>query len=185
MKLISLLFGSAAILSACQEETDIAFPALEDGTYHLEIFNEQGEQVLTRDGNAIGLGTYSQLIIEDPLFGSSAYGDKDDKFAALWLSTENTFQQTWNERPLWFVSEKASGALLTQQYYGSSTDWRYVGVSGEIKILEATDKRMKGYFEIKMRVQPPDEDNPIMQWTANSKWGAPILVKGYFISKGW
>lgn len=185
MKLKSLLFGFAVILSGCQEEEDVKFPDIADGTYHLEIFNDQGQKVLTRNGNAIGLGSYSHVVIEDPEFGSQAEDDSLDVFAALWPFTDKSYELPWDKSSIWNVAQESAGALIVQRYYGSSSDWQYESVSGQIRILGSTDNVLKGYFKIKMDVRPPDPNNTGVKWTANPKWGDRIVIEGYFASKGW
>jgi len=185
MKLINLLFGFAAILSACQEEADGKFPDLPDGTYHFEIFNHQGRKVLTRDGNAVGQGSYNQVELADPEFISQAKEDSLDVFAALWLFTDKSRELRWDKSSLWQVGPDLAGAFLVQRYYSGPSDWEYESVSGQIRILESTDNVLKGYFRIKMQVRQADDNNLGINWMANPKWGDRIVVDGYFACKGW
>lgn len=185
MKLLSQVFALVTILASCREEEVLKFPDLADGTYHLEIFDIQGRKVLTREGNAIGLGSYSQVVIEDPEFASQAEEDSLDTFAALWLFTEKTHASTWDENFIWNVDAESAGAIFIQRYYGGLSDWQYESVLGEIRIFESTDNVLKGYFEITMRVRQSDENNPGIVWTSNPKWGDQIVVKGFFSSQGW
>ena len=183
MKLFGLI-GLIVVLSACQDE-DVKFPDLDVGNYQLKIFDQHGQKVLTRRGKATGLGTHSQVIMEDPEFVTHAEKDSMDVFASLWLFTDKVYELTWNNGSLWHISPDEAGAFLIQRQYGSSSDWQYESVSGEIRILESTNNVLKGHFRINMTVTQPDENNPGMMWRANPKWGDSIVVQGYFASKDW
>jgi hypothetical protein len=182
MKIFSLILGTALVLSACEEKNENDFPSLEPGTYQLEIFDEHNVRLLTRTGTAIGLGSGSQIRMEDPKFIT---GDPDDPLAvfAYLLLTAGNNEKTWDESQNWKIDASAQ-AVLSQRYYNLSTDWRYRGHGGNIRIVESTDDFMKGSFTITMAVDTTGY-YPYENWQANPLWGDQIVIKGFFVSRGW
>jgi hypothetical protein len=181
MRIFSLILGAALVLSAC-EETDTDFPSLEPGTYQLQIFDEHNVRLLTRTGTAIGLGSGNQILMEDPKFITGDSLDPLSVFAYLLLATENN-EKTWNENQKWKIDASAQ-AVLGQHYYSLSTDWQYRGNGGSIHIVESTDDFMKGSFTITMAVDATGY-YPYENWQANPLWGDQIVIKGFFLSRGW
>ena len=168
-------------LSSCSDD-DAEFPALDPGTYYLEIFNDQGQKVLTRSGEAIGLGDYSQISLTDPQFITQSEGDPLNTFAYLFLTTGNEYD-VWNQKQIWPVNSP-SQAMLNQRYYNIGGDWAYENVSGKVVITESTATILKGHFTMKMMALEPGSKWG-MAWSVNPKWGDHIVVKGYFVSRGW
>ncbi|HEY3403352.1 MAG TPA: hypothetical protein VGK59_08205 [Ohtaekwangia sp.] len=180
MNVFNLAIASAIVLSSCSEEA--GFPELKPGTYYLEIFNDKGEKVLTRRGEAIGLGSYSQIRFEDPEFITKYSESPYATFAYLLLTTGNE-NEVWDQGKLWPMNSQ-SQAMLNQHYYNLHGDWAYENVSGELVITESTARLLKGYFTMSMTVLPIDSKWGI-RWSVNPQWGEHIIVKGYFESRGW
>jgi len=181
MKIFSLILCSALVLSAC-DENENDFPSLEPGTYQLEIFDEHNVRLLTRTGTAIGLGSGSQIRMEDPEFISGKSADPLAVFADLLLIAGNN-EKTWDENQKWKIDASAQ-AVLNQHYYSLRTDWRYRGYGGHIRIVESTDEVMKGSFTITMAVDTISY-YPYANWQENPLWGDQIVIKGFFASRGW
>lgn len=178
MRLFSLILGSALVLTSCDDESE--FPELAPGTYHLEIFNTQGKKLLERDGTAIGLGNYNQVILEDPLFITN--DDDDPNFFATLLITTGDVDRTFDQQFVWAMKSDLQ-AVLNQRYYSIPGDWGYSNKSGSLSILKSTSTVLNGRFTITMKARHPEPY--YINWTSNPTWGDEIVVKGYFSSRGW
>lgn len=163
--LISSLF-ILAILGSCHkedEEVQYTIPDPPEGTYEVIIYNQDNNVVFKGKGTAfyvvINDGTQIRLDDPDPIQASNT---NSDKIASI------SFQLNYNlSSPATLDTSRFSG-WVTQGWYVS--DWDYKTRTGELRIIEIAQGKMRGEFTITLSsVNSP-----------NPNWGGRITIKGKF-----
>lgn len=176
MRIFSIILGTAIALSGCSDADE---QNIKPGTFYLEVFNENGVKLMHREGEAIGLGSDGQLVLQDETFIDVEPSDPENTFAYLFIT--NIHDKVWDDQEHWSFESDLT-AVFHEQYYTWINDWAYEATGGEVEIQESTGKALKGSFTISMQVKQEDTGE---LWQQNEAWGEKIVVKGIFNSRGW
>ena len=156
-----------AIFGSCSKEIQTKIPDLPEGSYEVILYDQDNNIVLTRKGNAFHITVTSkgtQIRLDDPSLTQMLSPDPND---ILYI----TFQ----------LDHKLSspGTVNTSNFSGWASqlkyipDWEYGTETGELKITEVVQDKIRGEFTITMAT----ENNP------NPKWGKRITIKGKFFAR--
>lgn len=172
MKSVSCYLFLLCILKfGCAEENVNKIQNLEDGEFVIELYNNKGDLLLTKEGNAENLGTPGnrwEIRLLDPAF-ELQNSDPLKTFASLTM-----FGQSSINIPQELRFNTNNTAYLYQRWYSLEGDWGYKSTNGTLSITSAEKSIVKGSFEISLEADANTQQNPL--------WGAHILVKGYFSS---
>ena len=166
------LFLLTILMLACEDVTTDEIQSVKDGEYIIKLYNDNGDLLLTKRGNAENLvadNIYSwEIRFLDPLFGMQN-SDPLETFASLTVFGKSSINKP---QELFFNNDNI--AVLHQQWYSLGDDWGYRSTKGTMNITQIEKFRIKGNFEINLEVDGSAQQNP--------KWGERIFVKGYFSS---
>jgi hypothetical protein len=159
------------LLTSCREEDISEGPSLGEGEFILDLFNEQGDLLLTKKGTAENLFTNSErweIRLLDPQFIEPEH-DPLSTFAFLVFIGQNAIDQR-TELSL----NHDNIASFRQRWYSLTDDWGYQSTSGSMRIEELGELRLVGSFEITLEVAAGA--------LVNTRWGNRIVLKGRFSS---
>lgn len=155
----------------CGEENDNGIQKIKDGEFVIQLYDSNGDLLLTRKGDAENLlryDSYWEIRLLDPSFGLPD-SEPLKTFASLTIFGQSPIN---TPKELHFNTDNT--ASFHQRWYSLEDDWSYKSVDGTLKIISLEKSGIKGYFEITLEVDANAHQNPL--------WGKYILAKGYFSS---
>jgi hypothetical protein len=154
----------------CGDENVNENQSVKDGEYVIKLYNSEGELLLTKKGNAENLGNsdHWEIRLLDPSF-ALPNTDPLETFASLTIFTQATINT-----PLELQFNNDNSASFHQRWYSLEDDWGYRSTEGTLIITSLDKSKIKGSFEINLKVDANAQQNP--------RWGHHIVAKGYFSS---
>lgn len=155
----------------CGEENDNELQNLNDGEFVIQLYNSNGDLLLSRKGDAENLVTsdnHWEIRLLDPSFGLQN-SEPLKTFASLTIFGQSSIN---TPKELHFNTDNS--ASFHQRWYSLEDDWGYKSTNGTLKITSSEKSGIKGNFEINLEVDVNAQQNPL--------WGEHILAKGYFSS---
>jgi hypothetical protein len=163
--LISSVF-ILAILGSCSKETQNTIPDPPVGTYEVIFYNQDNNVVFTRKGNAFyadfNNGTQIRLTDPDPV---QTFSTNAKEVAYIFLQINHKLNS-----PVTMDTSSFYGYVAQGRYID---DWGYRTQTGQLKITEIAQDKIRGEFTI--TVTSVNGSNP--------NWGDRITIKGKFYAR--
>ena len=154
-----------AILGSCRKEVQRTISDPPEGTYEVIFYNQDNNIVFTRKGNAFyGINNGTQIRLDDP-DPIQTFSTNPNEVVYIYLQLNYKLSSPATVDTSSFYGYVSQGRYID--------DWGYKTQSGELKITEIVQGKIRGEFTI--TVTSVNSPNP--------NWGDHITIKGKFYAR--